>query len=86
MIQWMQISADSEEWKVIRIKLKTVKKGLKAVSEIIINGGTFNVESTDDCVHSNGNITINGGKLTLNSGDDGIHGDGNVDIKTAKLI
>ena len=66
-------------------KTENSEKGIKAVSDIIINGGTLNVESTDDCVHSNGNITINGGKLTLNSGDDGIHGDGNVNIKDGEV-
>lgn len=66
-------------------KTENSEKGIKAASDIIINGGTLNIESTDDCVHSNGNITINGGKLTLSSEDDGIHGDGNVDIKSGEI-
>lgn len=61
------------------------EKGLKAVSNMVINGGTFNIDSTDDGVHSNGNVTINGGNMTINSGDDGIHSDGNVDIMDGEI-
>ena len=50
-------------------------KGLKASSDIYITGGTFNINSKDDCIHSNGTITIAGGTYTLSSGDDGIHAD-----------
>ena len=50
-------------------------KGLKASSDIYITGGTFNINSKDDCIHSNGTITIAGGTYTLYSGDDGIHAD-----------
>lgn len=50
-------------------------KGLKACSDIYVTGGTFNIDSKDDCIHSNGTITIKGGTYTLSSGDDGIHAD-----------
>lgn len=50
-------------------------KGLKSGSDIYITGGTFNINSKDDCIHSNGTITIAGGTYTLSSGDDGIHAD-----------
>ena len=50
-------------------------KGIKAGSDIYISGGTFNVNSLDDCIHSNGTITISGGSYTLSSGDDGVHAD-----------
>ncbi len=40
---------------------------------IVITGGTINVDSNDDAIHSKGNILITGGALTLSSGDDGIH-------------
>ncbi len=50
-------------------------KGIKAASDIYIKGGTFNINSKDDCIHSNGTITVSGGSYTLSSGDDGIHAD-----------
>lgn len=50
-------------------------KGIKAGSDIYISGGKFNVNSLDDCIHSNGTITISGGSYTLSSGDDGVHAD-----------
>ena len=50
-------------------------KGLKASSDILISGGSFDITSRDDCIHSNGTITISGGTYTLASGDDGIHAD-----------
>ncbi len=50
-------------------------KGLKAESDIYITGGTFYLDTKDDCIHSNGTITISGGTYTLSSGDDGIHAD-----------
>ena len=40
---------------------------------IVITGGTFNVNSNDDAIHSKGNILITGGTFILASGDDGIH-------------
>ena len=50
-------------------------KGLKAKEKIIINGGTFNIDVTDDSIHSNGEITINNGEFTLSTKDDGMHTD-----------
>ena len=50
-------------------------KGIKAGSDIYISGGTFNINSLDDCIHSNGTVTISGGSYTLSSGDDGVHAD-----------
>lgn len=55
-------------------------KGIKAGSDIYISGGTFNVNSQDDCIHSNGTITISGGNYTLSSGDDGVHADTDLTI------
>lgn len=51
------------------------KKGLKGVVSIIVDGGTFNISSNDDALHSNNNIAINGGEFVITSGDDGIHAD-----------
>ena len=50
-------------------------KGIKAAALITINGGTFNIQSTDDALHSNDTIVINAGDFTIASGDDGIHAD-----------
>jgi hypothetical protein len=36
--------------------------------------------SSDDAIHSNGNIAIKGGDLGITSGDDGIHADASVTI------
>ncbi|WP_296644293.1 carbohydrate-binding domain-containing protein [Romboutsia sp. 13368] len=55
-------------------------KALKASTDIIIDGGNFNIDSIEDSIHSNSNITINGGEFKIASGDDGIHSDSQLDI------
>lgn len=55
-------------------------KGLKSGSDIYITNGTFNIDSNDDSIHSNGTITIKGGVYTISSGDDGIHADTDLSI------
>lgn len=56
-------------------------KGLKAGGNISITGGTFDVLSADDSIHSNSSITIESGEFTLSSCDDGVHADENLTIK-----
>lgn len=53
-------------------------KGVKAAVEVAIGGGSFNINSSDDAIHSNNSVTITGGNLKIASGDDGIHGDSSV--------
>ncbi len=36
-----------------------------------LSGGEFTINSSDDSIHSNGNITVTGGSYTITSGDDG---------------
>lgn len=55
-------------------------KGLKAIDNITINGGTFYLDSQDDAIHSNSDININSGAFDIQSGDDGIHADLNTNI------
>ncbi len=55
-------------------------KGIKAESDIEINGGNFNISSLDDAIHSNSNIVINDGIFELQSGDDAIHADAHLQI------
>ncbi|MDE6426632.1 MAG: carbohydrate-binding domain-containing protein [Ruminococcus sp.] len=50
-------------------------KGIKASAGINITGGTFNINSVDDAVHSDADISIEGGTLTLETGNKGIHAD-----------
>lgn len=50
-------------------------KGIKGVTEVVISGGTFNINSADDALHSNYNLTVTGGSFTIYTGDDGLHAD-----------
>lgn len=63
-------------------------KGLKAGNNIVIEDGTFNLNTSDDSIHSNNYIGISNGTYSISSGDDGIHADneiiiegGSIDIK-----
>jgi hypothetical protein len=60
-------------------------KALKAGTGIFVTGGTFAVDSSDDSLHSNGNVTIDGGVFQLTSGDDGIHADNTLTINGGEL-
>jgi len=60
-------------------------KGLKAGGNISITGGTFDVLSADDSIHSNAAITIEKGEFTLSSCDDGIHADEALTIKDGTI-
>lgn len=55
-------------------------KGLKAGSDILIAGGSYTIDSKDDCIHSNNTVSITDGTFVLSSGDDGIHGDTDLGI------
>ena len=50
-------------------------KGIKAGGGMYLNGGTYQIDSADDSIHSNANITIADGTYTLTTGDDGVHAD-----------
>ncbi len=50
-------------------------KGIKAMTELNISGGTFVIDSADDAVHSNYNLTVTSGDFELATGDDGLHAD-----------
>lgn len=61
------------------------KKAIKAAADIGIAGGTFNIDSADDSMHSNNNAVIEGGSFMISSGDDGIHADSTLGIKGGKI-
>lgn len=51
------------------------QKGIKAEGSFTVNGGTFTIDSVDDCFHAGGAMSIVAGTFTLNSGDDAVHCD-----------
>ena len=60
-------------------------KGIKSDTGIVIDGGSFIIDSADDAIHSNGNIELNGGKFSINTGDDALHADNNVTVNSADI-
>ena len=60
-------------------------KGLKAENSLVLNSGTYNLDTSDDSIHSNNNIEINDGNYTISSGDDGIHGDTKLTINNGTI-
>ena len=61
------------------------QKGIKAEGNLIIDGGTFTINTNDDGIHSNSDITINNGKITITSNDDSIHADGKLEINDGTI-
>ena len=55
-------------------------KGLKAGVAIILNDGTYNLNTADDAIHANDTIVINAGTFTIATGDDAIHADASIEI------
>ncbi len=63
----------------------TSAKGIKGTVRVDIDGGTFNINSADDAIHSNSSITINGGDIVAASADDGVHADASLVISGGNL-
>lgn len=55
-------------------------KGIKATVDLTIDGGTIDINASDDALHSNDSLTVNAGTLKLASGDDGVHADASLEI------
>ena len=63
----------------------TSAKALKAGGNIVIEDGTFTIDSADDALHCDGAAHISGGSVTASSGDDGIHVGGDLVIDGGKI-
>jgi hypothetical protein len=48
-------------------------KGLKAGVLLVVDGGEFVIDASDDGVHSDGDLVVNGGSLDVSTADDGLH-------------
>ena len=60
-------------------------KGLKAANSILISGGTFQIDSADDSIHSDVSVTINGGTFEIASGDDALHAEETLTVTAGKF-
>jgi hypothetical protein len=60
-------------------------KGIKAAISVNIDGGTFDIHSADDALHSNGSLNINGGTFIIATGDDGLHADDALTINGGEM-
>ena len=58
-----------------QIEDSTSIKGIKSTGSLLVNGGSFSIDSADDALHSNSSLTVNNGTFTIASGDDGFHAD-----------
>ena len=50
----------------------------------IIGGTTFNINTPDDEVHSDGSIIITGGTFNIYTWDDSVHAEGSVYFRISK--
>ncbi len=60
-------------------------KGVKAGTGLVINGGTFALNTADDAIHTNGSATINGGSFDISTGDDGVHADEDLTVNDCDM-
>lgn len=60
-------------------------KGIKASDNIILTGGTYYLDTSDDAIHSNNYVGMSGGIYTISSGDDGIHADSELVIDNGEI-
>ena len=60
-------------------------KAIKAGVNIITEGGTFNIDSSEDAMHSNNNLVINSGTFNISAGDDGVHSDSTLTINNGNI-
>lgn len=60
-------------------------KGLKAKGAILLEDGSYTIDSADDAIHSNAGITVLAGSYLLQTGDDGMHADESLTIQNGTI-
>lgn len=60
-------------------------KGIKA-ADILIEGGTFAIDTSDDALHSKGRLIVKGGEMTVKTGDDAFHADDTLHIRAGRIL
>ena len=68
-----------------KIKITATGKGLAAEKFIYVDGGTLDVNSDDDALHTHWQVYLNGGNVTVSSKDDGIHADSALYMKGSTI-
>ncbi|SCW37750.1 protein of unknown function [Ruminococcaceae bacterium YRB3002] len=54
--------------------------GIVCKDDLVITGGTFDIDASEDGINTNDSIAITAGSLTVKAGDDAIHTDGILQI------
>ncbi|MBQ8605947.1 MAG: carbohydrate-binding domain-containing protein [Clostridia bacterium] len=60
-------------------------KGIKSGGAMQISGGSFEIDSADDALHSNLSITVTGGSFEIKTGDDGFHADETLTVENGSI-
>ena len=63
----------------------TSMKGLKSTNSMMIENGTFEINSADDAIHSDISVFVKYGTFEISSGDDAIHAENNLKISNGTI-
>ena len=58
----------------------TSRKGFKASGDIVIIGGSFDLDTADDAFHADVDLLVFDGTIAVASADDGLHADGRLTV------
>ena len=59
--------------------------GVVCKDDLILGGGSFSINSSDDALHSNGDLTLSAGEFDIATGDDGVHADAAVTVSGGSI-
>lgn len=63
----------------------TSMKGLKSTNSMMIENGTFEINSADDAIHSDISVFVKDGTFEISSGDDAVHAENNLKISNGTI-